>query len=326
VSGTVIVAGGAGYIGSHTCKALKGAGYEPVVVDDLASGHEWAGRWGPLEQGNIGDRAFLRSIFERYEPTAVLHFASFIEVGESVRDPAKFWRNNAFGTFELLDAVREAGISRLIFSSTAAVYGEPETVPIPTDHPLAPINAYGRTKLAVEHTLRDFEVAYGLRWVALRYFNACGADPECEVGEAHDPETHLIPLALDAVTGRRAELSVFGTDYPTPDGTCVRDYVHVTDLANAHVRALDYLKSGGAARAFNLGTGSGYSVRQVLDTVAAVTGLQMPARDAERRPGDPPSLVADPSDSTEVLGWKPEHSSLEEIVRTAWRWHQKGTG
>jgi len=326
VSGTVIVAGGAGYIGSHTCKALKGAGYEPVVVDDLSSGHEWAVRWGPLEQGNIGDRAFLRSIFERYEPTAVLHFASFIEVGESVRDPAKFWRNNAFGTFELLDAVREAGISRLIFSSTAAVYGEPETVPIPTDHPLAPINAYGRTKLAVEHTLRDFEVAYGLRWVALRYFNACGADPECEVGEAHDPETHLIPLALDAVTGRRAELSVFGTDYPTPDGTCVRDYVHVTDLANAHVRALDYLKSGGAARAFNLGTGSGYSVRQVLDTVAAVTGLQMPARDAERRPGDPPSLVADPSDSTEVLGWKPEHSSLEEIVRTAWRWHQKGTG
>ncbi len=326
MSGTVIVAGGAGYIGSHTCKALKGAGYEPVVVDDLSSGHEWAVRWGPLEQGNIGDRAFLRSIFERYEPTAVLHFASFIEVGESVRDPAKFWRNNAFGTFELLDAVREAGISRLIFSSTAAVYGEPETVPIPTDHPLAPINAYGRTKLAVEHTLRDFEVAYGLRWVALRYFNACGADPECEVGEAHDPETHLIPLALDAVTGRRAELSVFGTDYPTPDGTCVRDYVHVTDLANAHVRALDYLKSGGAARAFNLGTGSGYSVRQVLDTVAAVTGLQMPARDAERRPGDPPSLVADPSDSTEVLGWKPEHSSLEEIVRTAWRWHQKGTG
>ena len=323
MTGKVIVAGGAGYIGSHTCKALKAAGFEPVVVDDLSAGHEWAVQWGPLEKGNIADSAFLRSVFERHEPVAVLHFAAYLDVGESVRKPAKYWRNNVVGTFHLLEAAREAGVWNVIFSSTAATYGEPQIVPIPVDHSQLPINAYGRTKLVIEQMLRDYHEAYGLKWVALRYFNAAGADPEGDIGEAHDPEIHLIPLALDAVAGRRERLYVFGNDYPTPDGTCVRDYVHVTDLADAHVRALEYLGSGGAPRPFNLGTGNGYSVRQVLDTVAAVSGRKMPAEDIARRPGDPSALVADPSDSNDILGWKPNHSSLEEIVRTAWQWHQR---
>lgn len=322
MGGKVLVTGGAGYVGAHSCKALAEAGYTPVAYDNLAHGHEQAVQWGPLERGDIADRARLDEVFERHRPVAVMHFAAFIAVGESVSDPGKYYRNNVGGTIALLDAMVEQGVKPLVFSSTAAVYGTPDAVPIPEDASLAPINPYGRSKLTSERMIDDYASAHGIRYALLRYFNACGADPEGETGECHEPETHLIPLALDAASGK-GELTVFGEDYPTRDGTCVRDYINVTDLAEAHVAALQSLLDGGESMALNLGTGHGISNREVLDAIARVTGNPVPHTVGERRPGDPPELVADPSLAEKTLGWKARNSDVDTIVETAWRWHRR---
>ncbi len=322
---TILVTGGAGYIGSHCCKALGAAGYEVVVVDNLVYGHADAVKWGPLEQGDISDGAFLDRVFAYYRPAAVIHFAAYAYVGESVTDPSKYYRNNVGGTLSLLEAMWRAGVGRLVFSSTCATYGIPATVPIPEASPQFPINPYGRTKLVAEHMLSDFERAHGLRSIALRYFNAAGADPEGEIGERHDPESHLIPLALDAVAGTGSALTVNGEDYDTPDGTCVRDFIHVTDLADAHVRAMAHLLNGRASDQVNLGTGKGSSIRDVMDAVEKVVGRPVPYSLGPRRPGDPPALVADPDRARSLLGWTPKLSDLDTIVRTAWAWHQRHT-
>ena len=318
----VLVTGGAGYIGSHACKALANAGYLPVAFDNLSHGHAWAAKWGPLAVGDILDRAALDTLFQHYEPAAVMHFAAFAYVGESVTDPAKYYRNNVAGTLTLLDAMRAAGVDRLVFSSTCATYGAPERLPIREDTPQAPINPYGASKLMVERILADFGTAYGMKSVALRYFNAAGADPEGEIGEDHDPEPHLIPLVLDVAAGRRPAITVFGEDYPTPDGTCIRDYIHVADLADAHVRALARLEGGGDMRpAYNLGTGSGVSVRQLIDTARQITGRPIAVVAGPRRAGDPPELVADAGLAGAELGWRTRSSDIGTIVRTAWDWH-----
>ncbi|MDQ0394798.1 UDP-arabinose 4-epimerase [Labrys monachus] len=321
---TVLVTGGAGYIGSHACKALRRAGYLPVSFDNLAYGHEWAVKWGPLERGDLLDKARLSEVIRAYRPLGVLHFAAFAYVGESVVEPAKYYRNNVVGSLNLLEAMREEGVGTLVFSSTCATYGIPAGLPITEDTPRHPINPYGATKLHVERMIADFGPAYGLASLSLRYFNAAGADPEGEIGEDHDPETHLIPLVLDAAAGRRPDVSVFGADYDTPDGTCVRDYIHVTDLADAHVRALDALRKGVPSGAYNLGNGLGFSVREVLSTVERVTGRPVPFRVSERRPGDPAALVSDASKARAELGWEPQMPALDDIVRTAWAWHQRG--
>lgn len=321
-SKNILVTGGAGYIGSHACKALHQAGYQPIACDNLVYGHPWAVRWGPLEQGDMADRAWLDTLIERYRPLAVMHFAAYAYVGESVQDPGKYYRNNVAGSLTLLEAVRDHGIGHFIFSSTCATYGMPARVPIAEDCPQAPINPYGASKLMIERMLADFERAHGLRSMVLRYFNTAGADPKGEIGEDHDPETHLIPLAILAAQGGAPELAILGSDYPTPDGTAVRDYIHVTDLAEAHVRALDDLLAGGASAALNLGTGRGYSVRQVIHAIEASTGRRVPLREAPRRAGDPPVLVADPARAQRRLRWRPRHSQLGQIVETAWRWHE----
>ena len=318
----VLVVGGAGYIGSHACKALSQAGYQPVTLDTLGRGHRELVKWGPLEQGDCGSRSRLDELFLKYEFEAVMHFAAFAEVGESGRDPSIYYHNNIEATRTLLDAMRAHGINRFIFSSTCATYGTPDKMPMTEQTPQAPINPYGRSKLVVEWMLRDFAAAYGLNWTALRYFNACGGDPDGETGECHQPESHLIPRALMAVTGEVPELGLFGTDYPTPDGTCIRDYIHVTDLAAAHVAAMARLSAGGASDAFNLGTGTGVSVRQVVDAIEQVTARKVPLRVEPRRPGDPPVLVADPALAREALGFAPTHSDIATIVATAWRWHR----
>ena len=323
---TILVTGGAGYIGAHACKALAAAGFLPVAFDNLSYGHAEAVRWGPFERGDIADRRRLDEVFARYRPAAVMHFAAFAYVGESVTDPGKYYRNNTAGTLTLLEAMRDHGVGALVFSSTCATYGVPERVPIVESEPQAPINPYGMSKLMVEAMLRDFDTAHGLKSIALRYFNAAGADPECEIGESHDPETHLIPLALDAVSGNGRPLTVFGQDYDTADGTCIRDYIHVTDLAEAHVAALRSLLSGAESRAYNLGTGNGFSVRQVMDAVEKVTGRAVPHDVGPRRAGDPAALVADPSAANRELGWQPRMSDLDTIVATAWAWHQKVRG
>jgi UDP-arabinose 4-epimerase len=320
---TVLVTGGAGYIGSHACKALSRAGFVPVTYDNLVYGHEWAVKWGPLEIGDILDRARLDEVFEKHRPQAVMHFAAFAYVGESVTDPAKYYRNNVMGSLTLLEAARDHGLRNFVFSSTCATYGVPDQVPIPETQTQRPINPYGATKLMVEQLLRDFEVAHGIKWSALRYFNAAGADPDNEIGEAHDPETHLIPLVLDAVSGRRENVAVFGTDYGTRDGTCVRDYVHVTDLADAHVLALQALQAGAPSSAYNLGNGTGFSVSEVIEAAQRVTGEKVPVVLADRRPGDPPALVGDASRARAELGWEPRLFEIDDIVRTAWAWHQR---
>lgn len=317
---TVLVTGGAGFVGSHTCKALAKAGYLPVVYDDLSNGVEDAVRWGPLELGTLEDEAHLAAVVARHKPVAVVHFAAFIEAGESVREPGRFYRNNVAGTLSLLRVMREADIKRVVFSSTAAVYGNPERTPIPEDHPLRPVNPYGRSKLMVEEILADVAAAHGLFYAALRYFNAAGADPDGDLGENHQPETHLIPLVLQAAYGRRPDIAVFGTDYDTPDGTCIRDYVHVADLAEAHTLALRRLIGGGESLIANLGTGRGFSVREVIETVAGVTGRQFAVRHAERRAGDPAVLVADARRAQSELGWAPRFASLSEQVRHAAAW------
>ena len=299
------------------------AGYVPVVYDNLSRGHREAVRWGPLVEGDIGDRAQLRRAFAEYRVTAVMHFAAYAYVGESVADPALYYRNNLTGTLALLDAMREAEVREIVFSSTCATYGTPDTLPLRETAPQNPVNPYGETKLAMERALHWYGRAYGLRAVSLRYFNAAGADPDGELGEDHDPETHLVPLVLRAALGQGPAVEIFGTDYPTPDGTAIRDYIHVDDLAAAHLRALERLRAGGGSIALNLGTGLGHSVREVLAAAEAVSGRKVPAHAAPRRPGDPPALVADPSLAAEVLGWRANCSGIEEIVGSAFAWHAR---
>jgi UDP-arabinose 4-epimerase len=319
----VLVTGGAGYIGSHACKALSQAGYLPVSYDNLVYGHAQAVKWGPLERSDIQDRARLDEVLGQYKPSAVMHFAAFTYVGESVTDPGKYYRNNLTGSLTLLEAIRDHGINRLVFSSSCATYGLPDRLPIAEQTPQNPINPYGVSKLFFERMLADFDTAHGIRSIAMRYFNAAGADPDNETGEDHDPETHLIPLVLDAASGRRATITVLGNDYATPDGTCVRDYIHVTDIASAHVRALKALEGGTSSRAYNLGNGRGFSVKEVISAVERVTGRPVPAVQGKRRPGDPDALVADSTKALRELGWKPSIPELDRIVRTAWAWHQR---
>lgn len=318
---SILVTGGAGYIGSHACKALAAAGYFPVSYDNLVSGHEWAVRWGPLEIGDIADRERLDAVLTRYRPAAVLHFAAFAYVGESVQDPGKYYRNNVAGSLTLLEAMRDHGIRQMVFSSTCATYGFPQTLPILESQLQQPINPYGASKLMIERMLADFSAAHGLRAVSLRYFNAAGADPDAVIGELHEPETHLIPLALKAAETSK-QLTVFGTDYPTPDGTCIRDYTHVSDLADAHVCALQLLESGAASASFNLGTGRGWSVSEVIRQVTTYTGKELAVYHGPRREGDPPELVAGVDRARVILGWQARFG-LAEIIRDAWSWEQR---
>jgi UDP-arabinose 4-epimerase len=323
MKGNILVTGGAGYIGSHTCKALKQAGYEPIAFDNMIYGHDWAVKWGPLLRGDIQDGRALDEVFAKYRPLAVLHFAAFAYVGESVADPEKYYRNNVAGTLSLLSAMRRAGCVNIVFSSTCATYGVPSELPLREDHPQKPINPYGWSKLMMEQTLKDFDAAYGIRHASLRYFNAAGADPDCEIGEAHDPETHLIPLVVQATQGLRGHVEIYGTDYDTPDGTCIRDYIHVTDLAVAHIQALEYLQNKDESLAVNLGTGNGQTVREVIRAVEKVSGRTTPVQEGPRRPGDPPGLYAYADKAYRLLGWKPQYGDIETIVGTAWRWHEK---
>jgi len=322
MSETVLVTGGAGYIGSHACKVLSRAGYRPVVFDNLSRGHRAAVRWGPLIEGDLAGRDKLTAALRHYGVAYVMHFAAFAYVGESVTDPALYYANNLGGTLSLLEAMREAGVDKIVFSSTCATYGIPAEVPIRENSPQLPVNPYGETKLAIERALHWYGEAYGLRSISLRYFNAAGADPEGEIGERHEPETHLVPLVLEAALGQRQQVDIYGTDYQTPDGTAIRDYIHVQDLAEAHLRALEHLGAGRHSVALNLGTGRGRSVREVIRAVESVSGKAVPCREAARRPGDPPILVADPSFAAELLGWRARISDLDTIVRTALVWHQ----
>lgn len=318
-----LVVGGAGYIGSHMVKHLLRAGHEWVVADNFSTGHRRALLDGAVVELDIADAQALDALFAQHHFDAVFHFASFIQVGESVTEPAKYYQNNVAATLTLLQAMVRAGVRHFVFSSTAAVYGDPVYVPIDEQHPKAPINPYGRSKWMVEQLLEDFDRAYGLKSVCLRYFNAAGADPEGQLGERHEPETHLLPLILQAASGRREAITVFGRDYDTPDGTCIRDYVHVSDLIGAHALALDYLLQGGTSTAFNLGNGQGFSVQQVIETARNVTGQIIRVNEAPRRAGDPPCLVADPRRAHALLGWQPQFASLEQIVTHAWGWEQK---
>ncbi|NEO87699.1 MAG: UDP-glucose 4-epimerase GalE [Spirulina sp. SIO3F2] len=326
---TILVTGGAGYIGSHAVLALQNAGYRVLVLDNLVYGHrELVDEVLKVELivGDTGDRALLDQLFATHKIDAVMHFAAYAYVGESVNHPDKYYRNNVVGTLTLLEAMLSAGVDRFVFSSTCATYGVPERLPLTEDHPQNPINPYGQTKLMVEKMLDDLDTAYGLRSVRFRYFNAAGADPDGRLGEDHNPETHLIPLTIQAALGKREAISIFGTDYPTPDGTCIRDYIHVTDLATAHVLGLDYLLKGGKTDVFNLGNGNGFSVREVIETVKNVTGRDFKVLEQERRPGDPPSLVGSSARAQKILKWQPEYADLEAIVRHAWGWHQRRHG
>jgi UDP-arabinose 4-epimerase len=318
----ILVTGGAGYVGSHACKALAAAGYEPVVYDNLSEGRRWAVRWGPLVVGDIADGELLRQTLRRFEIGAAMHFAAHAYVGESMEAPRKYFANNVAGTLSLLDAMLDCGVGRLVFSSSCATYGLPRELPIAEDHPQEPVSPYGASKLMVETMLGWYGQAYGLGHVSLRYFNAAGADEAGEIGEAHDPETHLVPLAIAAAQGRIDRLSIFGADYDTPDGTAIRDYVHVSDLADAHVAALGGLFEGMASGSYNLGTGRGHSIREVVREVEAVSGRPVPTADCDRRPGDPPALVASAERAQSALGWQPRRSDLRTIVETAWRWHE----
>jgi len=317
----ILVTGGAGYIGSHTCKALAGRGWTPVVLDDLDRGHRDAVRWGPLYAGDIADAGLLRRILREHDIRAIVHFAAYAYVGESMQEPEKYFLNNVAKSIAMLGTALAAGVRHVVFSSTCATYGEPEVIPIRETQPLRPVSPYGESKVGVERALHWLGAVHGLGWAALRYFNAAGADPDGDIGEEHRPEPHLVPRLIEAALGRLPEVEIFGTDYPTPDGTAIRDYIHVTDLADAHVAALEYLRRGGESLAVNLGTGSGHSVREVVAAVERRGGRRVPVRAAPRRPGDPPELVADASLARRVLGWSPRWSSLEQIVDTAWRWH-----
>ncbi len=318
---TVLVTGGAGYIGSHVVKLLKKKGFEPVVVDNLSTGHKEAVKYGKLLVGDLKDKEFLKRIFEDFKPVAVMHFAAHIEVADSVRKPLKYYRNNVCNTLNLLEVMLEKGVRYFIFSSTAAVYGIPKKIPIPETAELKPINPYGESKATVERILRDLNLSgEDFKYVSLRYFNVAGADPEGELGEAHNPETHLIPLLLQTALRKRESFTIFGTDYPTKDGTAIRDYIHVMDLAEAHILALEYLLNGGKSDVFNVGYERGYTVKEVVETVKRVTGKDFKVVETERRPGDPPELVAKVDKIKRVLGWKPKYDDLEFIVKTAWKW------
>jgi len=319
----ILVTGGAGYVGSHACKALARAGHEPVALDNLTQGHRSLVRWGPLEVGEVGDPGCLDAVFRRHRPDAVMHFAAVTSVGESVGNPGLYYRTNVGGTLALLDAMRRHRVDALVFSSTCATYGCPEVVPILEAHPQDPVNPYGASKLMAERILADFGSAHGIRSISLRYFNAGGADPDGEAGETHDPETHAIPLLLMAATGRLPRFEIYGIDYPTPDGTAIRDYVHVSDLADAHVSALNYLLGGGGSTAVNLGTGTGTSVLQLIDAVERVTGRPVPRSVKPRRSGDPPILVADPGKAGTLLGWRPRFTELADIIATAHAWMER---
>ncbi|MBM7853718.1 UDP-glucose 4-epimerase [Desulfohalotomaculum tongense] len=319
----ILVAGGAGYIGSHTCKVLAEAGYEPVVYDNLVYGHREFVKWGPFEEGDLLDRERLNEVFKKYCIDSVMHFAAFSCVGESVENPIKYYRNNVTGTINLLEAAVNHGVLKVVFSSTCSTYGNPVSIPIDEQHPQVPINPYGMSKLMVEKILDDFDSAYKLKSVKLRYFNAAGADPSAEIGEKHNPETHLIPVVLDAAAGRRPYITIFGTDYDTKDGTCIRDFIHVNDLADAHLLALQYLENGGDSEAFNLGNGQGYSVKEVIYTVQKVTGQKIKIVEGARRPGDPPVLVGSSQKIQRMLKWAPQYNDLEIIIEDAWRWHKK---
>ena len=322
--GAVLVTGGAGYIGSHACKVLAEQGYLPVAVDNLSTGWAQAVKFGPLEQIDLADRAALDAVFARYNPIAVMHFAAFSQVGESMTHPGKYWRNNILGSLTLVEAAIAAGCLDFIFSSTCATYGAQDGVTLTEDSPQEPINAYGASKRAVEDMLRDFTASDGLRTVVFRYFNVAGADPDGLIGECHRPETHLIPVMLEAIDGQRPELIIYGQDYDTPDGTCVRDYVHVVDLVEAHVLGLEWLLAGKENAVFNLGTGSGFTVTEVLAHAKAATGHPVPHRFGPRRAGDAGSLVADSQRAMTLLGWEPKRSSLKVMIRDAWNWHKKG--
>lgn len=326
---TILVTGGAGYIGSHTVLALQRAGYEVIILDNLVYGHQDIVEevlQAKLVIGDTSDRQLLDRLFNSENIAAVMHFAAYAYVGESVTDPEKYYYNNVVGTLTLLQAMRAASVEKFVFSSTCASYGVPQTVPIPENHPQQPINPYGTSKLMVEQMLSDFDAAYNFKSVRLRYFNAAGADPTGLLGEDHLPETHLIPLVLLTALGKRESVSIFGTDYPTDDGTCIRDYIHVSDLADAHVLALDYLLKGGNTDVFNLGNGNGFSVKQVIDTARAVTGQEIKVVECARRPGDPPILVGSSEKARKILGWYPQYPNLTEILTHAWQWHQQRHG
>ena len=324
MSKNVIVTGGAGYIGSHACKALRAAGYVPVTFDNLSTGWQDAVKFGPFEQGDLLDRARLDEVFAKYDPVAVMHFAAFSQVGESMSDPGKYWRNNVIGSLTLIEATVAAGCKNFVFSSTCATYGDQDNVVLDEDSVQLPINSYGASKRAIEDILDNFGAAFGLNHVIFRYFNVAGSDPDGEVGEFHQPETHLIPLMLDAIAGKRAALTIFGTDYDTPDGTCIRDYVHVCDLVDAHVLGLKWLEDGKGSRVFNLGTGSGFSVREVVDQSRAVTNMEVPIVEGARRAGDCTKLVSGSERAIKELGWTPDRSTLTTMIEHAWKWHQTG--
>lgn len=319
----ILVVGGAGYIGSHMVKMLLASGYDVITLDNLSSGHRDAVLGGTFVEGDLADSECLQKVFATYRPEAVMHFASYIQVGESVRKPDIYYRNNVTNTLNLLDTMLEFGVKKFIFSSTAAVFGEPDYVPIDEAHPNRPLNPYGRSKWMIEQVLTDYDKAFDFKSVCLRYFNAAGADPEGQLGERHDPETHLIPLILQAVSGRRENIHVFGRDYDTPDGTCIRDYIHIVDLCSAHLAALEYLNKGGGSDRFNLGNGSGFSVQQVIDAVQKVSAKEVTVVNGPRREGDPARLVADSARARSVLSWQPKFTDLETIVAHAWQWELK---
>jgi UDP-glucose 4-epimerase len=318
LNGAILVVGGAGYIGSHMAKILVQSGHSVIVLDNLCTGFRDAVRYGRLVEGDLADSTLLDQIFTENDVAAVLHFAALSQVGESMREPARYYRNNVANTQNLLDAMLRHGVKRFIFSSTAALFGEPETPLIDEQHPQRPINPYGRSKQMVEEMLADYDQAYGLRYVCLRYFTAAGDDPDGELGERHDPESHLIPLVLQAASGRRDHIAVFGNDYPTPDGTCIRDYIHVWDLCSAHLLALEHLLADGESDIFNLGNGTGFSVQEVIDKARQVTGREIPVQIQNRRPGDPAILVADSQKARRKLGWEPRFAALDQIIAHAW--------
>ena len=322
---SVLVTGGAGYIGSHIAKAFARHGLQPVVLDNLATGNRWAVKWGPLVEGDICEEALVRHTVHHYKIEAVIHLAASAYVGESVQNPRKYFRNNASKSLQFLDALIDAGVQKLVFSSTCATYGRPEYLPIDENHPQTPVNPYGETKLFIEKALKWYSPVHQLRSVCLRYFNAAGADQEGDIGESHDPESHLIPITIQTALGSRLRTTLYGTDFPTPDGTAIRDYVHVADLADAHVRALEYLESGGPTTALNLGTGSGHSVGEVIRSVERTARRRISVACTDRRAGDPAALVACADVAKRVLGWEPKFTSLDEIIETAWQWHaQRG--
>jgi len=319
----ILVIGGAGYVGSHTNKLLNKKGYQTVVFDNLSCGHREFVKWGEFILGDLSNREQIRDCFKKYQIEAIMHFSAYANIEESVTDPSKYYNNNVINTINLLDTMIESGINNIIFSSSCAIYGEPEEIPIKETHPKNPFNPYGKTKFMIEEILKDYDKAYCLKYISLRYFNAAGADPESEIGERHDPETHLIPRTIFAALGEKENIKIFGTDYPTKDKTCIRDYIHVTDLADAHIKALEYLKKNQKSDVFNLGNGSGYSVREIIETVKKISKRDFKVVESNRREGDPPVLIADSQKAMKILGWNTQYSEIETIVKSAWEWHSK---